>query len=126
VTAGVFSRVGIAGLLLNLAAIPAMVVAQFAGLVLCVVAPLSATLAGVVASVAHWATVVLLGSSGALDLAPWLSWRVPPTSLWWTAMYYAAVAMALMWTRPRWRHWAVVLAGVLAIIIVTSPFVSAA
>jgi len=125
VTAGVFSRVGIAGLLLNLTAIPAMVVAQFAGLVLCVVAPLSATLAGLAAVVAHWATVVLLGSSGALDIAPWLSWRVPPTSLWWVACYYAAVGTALLWTRPRWRGWSVALAGVLALVIVTSPFVAA-
>ncbi len=125
VTAGVFSRVGIAGLLLNLVAIPAMAVVQFSGLVLCVVAPLSSTLAAAAASVAHGATVVLLGSSGALDLAPWLSWRVPPTSLWWMAMYYAAVGMALLWTRPRWRHWSVMLAVILATIIVTSPFVSA-
>jgi competence protein ComEC len=124
ITAGVFARVGIAGLLLNLVAIPAMVVAQFAGMALCVLVLVSSTAAGAAAALAHLATRVLLGSSAALDFAPWLSWRVPSTSLWWTVAYYGAVALALWWIRPRWRRAAVVAAAVIAGVIVSSPFVS--
>ena len=126
VTAGVFARVGVAGLLLNFAAIPAMAVVQFAGLAACGLALVWIPAARVVADVAHWATVVLLGSSAALDLAPWLSWRVPPSSLWWTGAYYVALAAALWWTKPRWRRTAVVCACVLLTVIVYAPFVSLA
>jgi competence protein ComEC len=123
VTAGVFARVGVAGLLLNLVAIPAMAVVQFAGLAACGLALVWVSAARVAAELAHVATVVLLGSSAALDLAPWLSWRVPPSSLWWTAAYYVALAATLWVGRPRWRQGAVVATSVLLVVIVSAPFV---
>lgn len=123
VTAAVFGRVGVAGLVLNLVAIPAMAVVQLAGLALCLMAPIWRSAAEVLARVAHGATVVLLGSSAALDLAPWLSWRVPGSSLWWTAAYYTAVAVALVAASRRWRRCAVAAAAVLVVVIVSSPFV---
>lgn len=126
VTAGVFSRVGIAGVVLNLAAIPAMAVVQFAGLALCVWTAFTDVGASGIALVAHLATVVLLESAALLDLAPWLSWRVPPSSLWWTTAYYAAVAGALLARPPYWpRRWAGAAAALL-IVIVSAPFVSIA
>jgi competence protein ComEC len=126
VTAGVFARVGVAGLLLNLVAIPAMAVVQFAGLATCVLALIWIPAARGAADVAHVATVALLGSSTALDLAPWLSWRVPPSSLWWTGGYYLALAAALWWKRPRWHGGAVAATSVLLVVIVSAPFVSVA
>jgi competence protein ComEC len=124
ITAGVFARVGVAGVLLNLIAIPAMAVVQLSGLVLCVVALVSTPAAEVAALVAHQATVVLLGSSKALDLAPWLSWRVPPMSIWWTVAYYGAIVCALRLRRPRPRRLAVVAATTLAAVLMSSPFVA--
>jgi competence protein ComEC len=126
VTAGVFARVGVAGLLLNLVAIPAMAVVQFAGLAACGLALVWTQAARVAAEIAHVATVVLLGSSAALDLAPWLSWRVPSSSLWWTAAYYVALTAALWVVRPRWQRGAVVSACVLLVVIVSAPFVGLA
>ncbi len=126
VTAGVFSRVGIAGVVLNLAAIPAMAAVQFAGLALCVVTTMTDVGATGIAFVAHVATVVLLGSAEVMDIAPWLSWRVPPSSGWWTAMYYAALGGALAVTAARWQRWLAGVAAVLLVVIVSAPFVSMA
>lgn len=124
VSAHVFGRVTVAGLLLNLVAIPAMGVVQLAGMTVCVLALVSEPAAAAAAWLAHHATTVLLGSSAALDLAPWLSWRVPASSLVWTGAYYAALILAVVCTRPATRRAAVVLAASLLTVIVTSPFVT--
>lgn len=126
VTAGVFSRVGVAGVVLNLAAIPAMAVVQFAGLTLCVWTMVTDVGAPLIAVVAHLATVVLLGSAALVDLAPWMSWRVPPSSLWWTFTYYGVLAGALFATSSRWRKRGAAAAGVLLVVIVSAPFVPVA
>lgn len=123
-SAAVFSRVTVAGVVLNLFAIPAMVVAQFAGLASCALALVSASAASASAWLAHVATTILLGSADALDLAPWLSWRVPPVSGAWTMAYYTAVGVTLAAARPRTRHGAAIVAAGLAGVIVTSPFVA--
>lgn len=123
VTAAVFGRVGVAGLLLNVVAVPAMALVQLAGLGVCAAALIWAPAAHGLAWVAHAATVLLLGSSAALDVAPWLSWRVPQSSVWWTAGYYLCVGVALGVARPRWRRGAVAAAAVLAVVIVSSPLV---
>ena len=78
----IFSRVTVAGLILNFAAIPLMTVAQMAGMAL---VPLSmvwtdgATAAG---WVAHVAAEGLVRSSVLLDWAPWLTWRVAAPASW--------------------------------------------
>jgi competence protein ComEC len=126
VTAGVFSRVGIAGIVLNLAAIPAMAAVQFAGLALCVLTTATDVGASGIAIAAHLATVVLLGSAELVDIAPWLSWRVPPSSGWWTAGYYAALGGALAVTAVRWQRRFAGVALMLLVVIVSAPFVSMA
>lgn len=123
VTAAVFGRVGVAGLLLNVIAVPAMAIVQMAGLGVCVAALIWAPAAAGLGWVAHVATVVLLGSSAALDVAPWLSWRVPGSSWWWTAAYYLCVGAALVVSRPRWQRAVVGVAAVVLVVIVSSPFV---
>jgi competence protein ComEC len=95
IAAGVFSRVSLAGLVLNFVAIPAMALVQLAGIVLVTLdlfwgagAALAARAAGVAAS-------GLVASSALVEVVPWLSWRVPPPSAIWTMGYYAAWALAL-------------------------------
>lgn len=124
VTAGVFNRVGVAGLVLNLVAIPAMAAVQFSGILLCILAPIWPQAAAVAAAVAHASTTVLLGSAGALDLAPWLSWRAPPGAIGWTLAYYGAVVVALWGAHPRLRRGAVATAAAVAVVLVSSPFVT--
>lgn len=95
VSAAVFGRVGVAGLGLNFIAIPAMAVAQAAGLVMVICSgwwPQAAVCAGYVA---HAAARLLVGSAGLVRIAPWLSWRVPPVAVVWTLVYYGGWNLAL-------------------------------
>ena len=101
VTAAIFMRAGIAGLPLNFVAIPAMTVAQVSGLSLCAVAPWWPGGAAFFATMAHWATTALTGSAALVDAAPWLSWRVAPPPIEVVLMYYAVLAVALMWSGRR-------------------------
>ncbi len=48
------------------------------------------------AGVARFGANVLVGSAGLVDLAPWLSWRVPPTPIGWTLAYYLACGVLLL------------------------------
>ncbi len=128
VVASVFMRVGVAGLVLNFVAIPAMALIQVAGLVLCGLSPLGQWWDGpaaLVAMVAHVATSALLGSAGLVDIAPWLVRRVPSPPLGWTTMYYAAVMFALTWRGRRiGRRGAVVAAALSACAIVAAPWIA--
>jgi len=85
--ASVFSRVSVAGLLLNFVAIPAMAVTQLAGTLAVLSAdawPWLATGAGVCA---HAGAVALLRSTDLLDVMPWLSGLTPPVWWGWTVAY---------------------------------------
>lgn len=100
VGAAIFSRVTVAGLVLNFAAIPLMTVAQVSGMA---IVPLSmvwidgATAAG---WVAHIAAEGLVRSSVLLDWAPWLTWRVAAPASWVVGLYYAALAFTwTLWSR---------------------------
>lgn len=126
VTAGVFAQVGIAGVVLNLVAIPAMAAVQFAGITLCIWTLVTDVGASGLAFVAHIATVVLLGSAALVDFAPWLSWRVPPSAGWWTAAYYVVLGAALVLTASRWQRRLAAVAAALLTVIVSAPFVSMA
>jgi competence protein ComEC len=68
-----------------------------------------------------WATRALLDSARWVEVAPWLVWRVAPASIAWTAIFYAAVAAALVVRRPRWRLAAAGAAALTLLVIVTSP-----
>lgn len=101
VSAYVFERVTVAGLGLNLVAVPAMALVQGAAS-LCVLAEgLAATrIAGTAGYVTHLAARALVDSSSLLDLTPWAAWRVPPPPAWLLGTYYAAVAAWWWASRP--------------------------
>jgi competence protein ComEC len=89
VAALAFSRVTFAGLALNFVAIPMMSVAQVAGMVTVPVSwlwPRAADACGYVAHLGAWG---LVRSAALVDLAPWLSYRLPPPNWLPMAGYYA-------------------------------------
>ncbi len=85
----VFQRVTIAGLVVNLAAVPCMAVVQVAAMV---TAAADAVAFEAVADAAGWVTHVgvrgLIDSAVVIDAAPWLTWRVPSPSAWLVTIYY--------------------------------------
>ena len=101
IQARVFQRVTLAGLVLNLVAIPSMTVVQFAALG-AVMADATWPALLPVAGVALRAGVAgLLHGPALLDAAPWLTWRVPPPATAVVAAYYLAAAAALSGLPPR-------------------------
>ena len=117
--ATVFQRVTIAGLVVNLAAIPSMAIVQIAAMV-----TVAADVIGLdtTANLAGWVTHVgvagLIESARLVDLAPWLTWRVPSPPPALVVAYYASVAAAILlkkWVRPT------VVAGVLLVWIAVAP-----
>jgi len=104
VAAYVFQRVTIAGLAANLAAIPAMAVAQVAAMATTAADAIGVTrLAGVAGWITHEAVRALLASSTVVDFAPWLTWRVPSPPLLVVVAYYGCLVFAVVlvrWTRP--------------------------
>jgi len=101
VSAYVFQRVTLAGLALNLAAVPAMAMVQASASVCVLLDVLGARpLASVPGRVAHLAAQALLESGRLVDYVPWASWRVPSPPLPLVAGYYAVVAMWWRWSVP--------------------------
>lgn len=94
VAAYAFSRVSVAGLGLNLIAIPVMTVAQVAGMASVVAAAIPA-LGAAVGLVAHVSAEILVRSAAVVEVVPWLSWRVPPPG--WIVLigYYGSLGWAL-------------------------------
>jgi competence protein ComEC len=92
VGAYVFERVTLAGLVLNLAAVPAMAVVQAAASS-CVVLDAVGfeALADWSGLVTHLAARALVDSAGLVAAAPWAIWRVPPPAFALLAAYYALV-----------------------------------
>ena len=91
----VFSRVTVAGLLVNLAAIPLMTVVQISGIIVVALAPWAPEPARWIGWVAHLSVEGLIGSATLVDVAPWLTRRLAPPSLWIVSGYYAALITAL-------------------------------
>jgi competence protein ComEC len=93
----VFQRVTIAGLVVNLAAVPCMAVVQVAAMATAI-----AYAAGVesLADLAGWITHMgvrgLIDSAIVVDAAPWLTWRVPSPSLWLMASYYVLLVLTVV------------------------------
>jgi competence protein ComEC len=98
VSAQLFSRVTVAGFALNLLAVPLMGVVQLAGLVVCAV-PSSGTIAPIAGWVAHAAAAAIVGSANLLDVAPWLSARVPPPGVPLLLAYYAGLGLFVLGRR---------------------------
>jgi len=86
-----FSRITGAGLVLNLAAVPLMAVVQLAGLVI-VCADTFNGVARLAAWFAHLAAAGIVESARLVDVAPWLTRRVPPPSIVVVIVYYAGLA----------------------------------
>lgn len=122
ISAAVFSRVSVAGLLLNFIAIPAMTVTQLAGTVVVLVAGWWPALARVMATLAHTGASALVWSTGLLQVWPWLSWQTPPVPWLWTSAYYIGMVIALRAARSRaLRRWGVVVSAVSLGVILWSP-----
>lgn len=100
VSAQSFSRVTVAGFALNLIAVPLMGVVQVAGLIVAAV-PSIDWIARIAGWVAYVGAAAIVRSADLLDLAPWLSARVPPPGAWLLAIYYVAL-LALVFGRRRW------------------------
>jgi competence protein ComEC len=100
IAATAFSRVTIAGLALNLLAVPLMTIAQVAGLVVvaCQGVDAVANSAGLVTALAARS---LLDSARLVDVAPWLALRVPPPAAAFLFTYYVALGVALWLPRHR-------------------------
>jgi competence protein ComEC len=96
VQAMVFNRVTIAGLVLNLIAIPAMAVVQIAGFLMVLCAGWFDVVALPAAAMVTLASHALLDSAALVRLVPWVWWRVPPVSWMWAAVYCAGW-IALIW-----------------------------
>ncbi len=123
IAASVFSRVGIAGLALNFVAIPAMTVAQLAGMAAVGISAVWPDLASINGALAGRAAEALVVSAQLVDLFPWLSWRIPPPPLVWIGVYYTAVtAVMVPHSGARLRRAAMVTAAAALIVIVTAPF----
>ena len=118
VSASVFHRVTVAGLVLNFAAIPLMTVVQVAGLAVLATAPLLHVLSRAAGWIAATASAGLIESTRLLDVAPWLTWRVPSPAWWVVAVYYAGWAVAL-WGRvgSRTRRAALLASGAAALLV---------
>ncbi len=105
IAAFAFQRVTIAGLLLNFAAIPCMTLVQLAAMILVLADTIGAWwLAGWAAYLVQLGTFGLVGSTALLDLAPWLTWRVPSPSVVIIASYYVAIAIWVAASRSNSRR----------------------
>jgi len=89
-----FARVTFAGLALNFLAIPLMALAQIAGMVVVLVALVSAPLARVPGFLAHVGAAGLVRSANLVEWAPAAAFRVAPPSWPVVAIYYAALVAA--------------------------------
>jgi len=118
ISAATFSRVTAAGLVLNLGALPLMGVVQASGMAVTLFNRIE-TIAAPAGWVAHWATAALLGSARLVDVAPWLSVRVPPPDMAVIACYYISLVASLMMTRSRVRVAALAICGASAMAMVT-------
>ncbi|HKC54583.1 MAG TPA: ComEC/Rec2 family competence protein, partial [Vicinamibacterales bacterium] len=100
VMAATFSRITLAGLVLNLVAVPAMALVQVAGLV-AVCANAIDGIASTAGWLAHLGAFAIVESARLVDAAPWLAFRVPAPPSPVIATYYAGLAVFL-WRRAPW------------------------
>ena len=119
VSAAVFGRVTCAGLLLNFAAVPLMVVVQIASMASLAIASISPDLARACGYVVHLAAAGLIDSAALVDVAPWMVRDVAPPSWWLVSVYYATLGSSLC--RVRASRFAAVAAAGCATAIVAGP-----
>ena len=92
ISAYVFQRVTVAGLVVNLAAVPCMAAVQVAAMMTAAADASSVEFVARAAGlVTHIAVRGLIDSATLVDAAPWLTWRVPSPPLWLLTIYYGNV-----------------------------------
>lgn len=132
VSAAVFTRVGVAGLVLNFIAAPMMAVVQMTGLLVVLCGSLWPAAAGILAGVAHVAAAAITESARLVDVVPWVSWRVPPPAPLVIVLFYASAGVWLSVPaagsagQRRVRAGAMLVAIVAALVIASAPFTSLA
>jgi competence protein ComEC len=93
----VFQRVTLAGLLLNLAAVPCMAIVQIGAMATAAADVIGFTPAAAAAGwVTHVAVRGLVDSASLLDVAPWLTWRVPSPAMIVVVVYYGCLIVWLI------------------------------
>jgi competence protein ComEC len=121
----VFQRVTMAGLLLNVAALPAMTVVQLGAMAVVMADALGAqAAAGWLGYGVHFGSLVLTESARLLDVAPWLTWRVPAPSTPVFTGYYVAACVAVLSTYgvvARLGSLCAAMASILFVWIVAAP-----
>jgi competence protein ComEC len=117
-----FSRVTLAGLVLNFAAIPLMAVAQVAGMAIVPATMLVPAVAPLIGWLAHVGAEGLVRSADATGLAPALAWRVAPPGLAVAAIYYAGITAWWLLPHRRARRAAAACAIGTALWIVAQPW----
>ena len=101
IAAFVFQRVTVAGLVVNLAAVPCMAIVQVAAMVTSFADSVGLErLAGAAGLITHLGVRGLIGSAIVVDAAPWLTWRVPSPPLLLMVMYYGLLIAAVAGARP--------------------------
>jgi competence protein ComEC len=112
--AALFSRITVAGLILNFAAIPLMAIVQAGSMATLAAAPFAGPAARACGYITHLAASGIVGSAGLVDVAPWLSRAVTPPAWWLVAVYYASCASMLAFPRQiRIGVWGVAASAVL-------------
>lgn len=101
ISAFAFSRVTAAGLVVNFAAVPLMTIVQIGGIVTLVAAELSRAAADGCGFATHLAAWGLVESARFVDLAPWLTRRLPAPGVPAMIVYYGGLFVAARgWLRP--------------------------
>ena len=119
VAASLFSRVTLAGLLLNFAAIPLMTVVQCGSLVLLVLEAAGVSASYDLGLAVHGAAVGLVESARLVDRAPWLARDVAPPAWWLCGVYYALAAVIVV--SGRMRRVASILLGIAFGLVFAAP-----
>ena len=92
IAAFVFQRITIAGLAVNLAAVPCMAIVQVAAMVTAGADWLHIdAIARLAGWITHLAVRGLVDSAALVDWAPWVTWRVPSPAVVVMSIYYIAV-----------------------------------
>lgn len=118
----IFQRVTLAGLVVNLAAVPCMAVVQVASMVTAAFDAAGINGPAHFAGLAtHLAVRGLVDSAALVEVAPWLTWRVPSPSIDVIAAYYVCLMVAVFGHEGRDGRMAAWSALVLFAWIATAP-----
>ncbi|MGE0451407.1 MAG: DNA internalization-related competence protein ComEC/Rec2 [Vicinamibacterales bacterium] len=101
ISAAIFQRVTVAGLVLNFGAIPLMSLAQLAGMAAIPMHVVSPWLSSFCGYAAHLGAEGLVRTAELVALVPWSTWRVPSPVPWVVVLYYGSWAGVLALRRRR-------------------------